>query len=74
MQIESPTENVALLALMMAGVMAQRMAELGQLDEDTRRRLHHLVGAVRTHSHINGGDRFDKVFDQIDKKLDAVEA
>lgn len=70
MQIDKPTDSVAILALMMAGVLAERLVELGQLDEATKRRLHHLVTAVRTHAHLSGGDELDDLFNQIEKKLD----
>jgi hypothetical protein len=74
MQIDKPTDNVAILALMMAGVLTERLVELGQLDEATKRRLHHLVAAVRTHSHLSGGDELDDLFNQIEKKLDLASA
>ena len=74
MQIETPTDNIAILSLMMTAVLARRLNELGQLDELTRKRLRHLVRAVKTHAQLGGGEGFDDLFDQIDKKLDAVAA
>jgi hypothetical protein len=69
MQIDKPTDNIALLALMMAGVLTERLNELGQLDEATARRLRHLVVAVRRHSQLQAGHELDDLFNQIEKKL-----
>ena len=72
MQIETPTDNIAILSLMMTAALARRLNELGQLDELTRKRLRHLVRAAKTHAHLGSGDDLDLLFDQVDKKLDAV--
>ena len=69
MQIDKPADNIAILALMMAGVLTERLNELGQLDKATCRRLRHLVSAVRTHSHLQAGDELDDLFNQIERRL-----
>jgi len=69
MQIDKPTDNIALLALMMAGVLTERLNELGQLDDATARRLRHLVVAVRRHAQLQAGHELDDLFDQIERKL-----
>lgn len=56
MQPETPTDHIALLALMICGTLIKRMNELGQLDEPTAHRLQRLIKSVRTHAeshHVN---------------------
>ena len=69
MQTDTPAQNIAILALMMAGVLTERLNELGQLDEPTCRRLRHLIAAVRTHAHLHAGQELDDLFNQIERKL-----
>lgn len=69
MQLESQTDHVALLALMLAGVLIKRLEETGQLDEATERQLHKLVGTVRTHAENAGYSDLRIMFDNIDRAL-----
>lgn len=69
MQTERSTDEVAMLALMMVGVLVERLNELGQLDDRTARHLHHLVKSARTHARVQAGQGLDDLFDRIDAKL-----
>jgi DNA primase large subunit len=66
MQPESQTDHIALLALMICGTLVKRLDELGQLDDATARRLHHLVKAVRTHANARDLTDLEILFDNID--------
>jgi len=72
MQLEKASDNIAILALMMVGVLVERLNETGQLDEKTCRHLHHLVKSARKHAQIQAGHELDNLFNRIDEKLDAV--
>jgi hypothetical protein len=54
---------------MMCGVLTKRLEELGQLDEATTGRLHHLVKAVRAHAKAHGLADLNVLFDNIDMAL-----
>ena len=69
MQPENQTDHIALLALMICGVLVKRLDEVGQLDENTARRLHHLVTAVRAHAKAHDLDDLNILFDNIDPGL-----
>jgi hypothetical protein len=69
MDVRSPADHVGLLALMISGVLIERLDELGQLDEATARHLHHLIGAVRKHADLSGNQDLDALFDRIDSKI-----
>jgi len=69
MQPHSQTDHIALLSLMICGTLIKRLDELGQLDESTARRLHHLVKAVRTHAKGHDVTDLDILFDNIDRAL-----
>ena len=71
MEPQNPTDHIALLAIMMARVLAHRMDELGQLDEDTRAHLRRLVGTVGTHADFKGLDELKLLLGGIDKSLAA---
>jgi hypothetical protein len=66
MQPENQTDHIALLALMICGTLIKRMNELGQLDEATAGRLHHLVKAVRTHAEGHDVNDLRILFENID--------
>jgi hypothetical protein len=58
-----------MLALMISGVLIQRLNQLGQLDETTARQLHQLTAAVRTHAKSRGLTDLNILFDNIDRAL-----
>lgn len=66
MQPENQTDHIALLALMLCGTLIKRLSDLGQIDQATGQRLHHLVNAVRTHA--QGRDLHDLriLFENLD--------
>jgi hypothetical protein len=69
MEPESQTDHIALLALMICGTLIKRLDEVGQLDEATAKRLHHLVNAVRTHAKRHNAADLKILFDNIDHSL-----
>jgi hypothetical protein len=69
MQPKDPTDHIAILSLMMVGLLARRMKELGHLDADTANHLHRLVKSVRVHAKASGIDDLNVLFDNIDKSL-----
>lgn len=69
MQPENQTDHIALLALMICGTLIKRLDEVGQLDEATARRLHHLVKAVRAHAENHDVTDLGILFDNIDRAL-----
>jgi hypothetical protein len=69
MEPDNPTDHIALLALMICGTLIKRLDEVGQLDEVTARRLHHLVRAVRTHAKRHNAADLNILFDNIDLSL-----
>jgi hypothetical protein len=56
MQVESQTDHIAMLALMMVGVLIKRLDAVGQLDDGTKHQLHELASAVRIHAENAGHD------------------
>ena len=69
MQPENQTDHIALLALMICGTLIKRLDEIGQLDEATSKRLHHLVNAVRTHANRHDAADLKVLFDNIEMSL-----
>ena len=69
MQPETETDHVALLALTISGVLVQRLNEVGQLDEATRRHLHQLVSGVRKHAERRGLNDLHILFDNLERAL-----
>ncbi len=69
MQPKDQTDHIAILSLMMVGVLAKRMKELGQLDDETSGHIHKLVKSVRSHATVSGIDDLNILFDNIDKSL-----
>jgi hypothetical protein len=69
MDVRSPADHVGILALMITGVLIDRLNELGQLDEATARHLHHLIKAVRKHAELTGSQDLNVLFDKIDSKI-----
>ena len=74
MQPENQTDHIALLALTISGVLIQRLNEVGQLDEATRRHLQQLVTGVRTHAERRGLTDLHILFDNIEHALGASAA
>jgi len=70
-QPTNPTDHIALLSLMMVGVLARRLNDLGQLDDDTRRHLRRLVDGVRTHADNRGLDDLKVLLDNMEKSVAA---
>ena len=70
-QPETPSDHIALLALMICGSLIKRLDELGQLDETTARHLQHLVKGVRTHAQNHGLEDLNILFDNIERALGA---
>jgi len=56
---------------MMVGVLARRLNDLGQLDDDTRRHLRRLVDGVRTHADNRGLDDLKVLLDNMEKSVAA---
>lgn len=50
MEVQTPTDHIALLSLMMVRVLCRRMQELGLLDDKTRRHIIRLVKGVQSHA------------------------
>ena len=69
MQPETPTDHIALLALMICGTLIKRMNELGQIDEATAHRLHRLILSVRTHAESHDVHDLRILFENIDLSL-----
>lgn len=69
MEPQNATDHIAMLALMLVGVLLERLDDLGELDDATTRRVHHLVKAVRVHARGAGLKDLNILFDNIDEKL-----
>lgn len=69
MQPKDQTDHIAILSLMMVGLLARRMKELGQLDEATATHLHRLVNSVRVHAKTSGIADLDVLFSNIERSL-----
>jgi hypothetical protein len=69
MELANQSDHVAILALMISGVLIQRLNQVGQLDEATAKQLHHLVAGVRTHAKSRGINDLKILFDNIDRAL-----
>lgn len=69
MKLESPTDHIAILSLMIIGLLVRRLNELGQLDDATARQLHKLVAGVRMHASHAGINDLNILFDNIDRSL-----
>lgn len=69
MQLESQTDHIAILSLMLVGMLIKRLEEVGQLDDATARHIHRLVGSVRTHATNAGLKDLNILFDNIDRSL-----
>ena len=74
MQPETETDHIALLALTISGVLVQRLNEVGQLDDVTRRHLHQLVSGVRTHAERRGLGDLRILFDNLERALSGTSA
>lgn len=69
MQLENQTDHISILALMLVGILIKRLAETGQLDEQTSHHIHRLVGTVRAHAKSAGLTDVNILFDNIDRAL-----
>lgn len=69
MQLESQTDHVAILALMLVGMLIKRLDEIDQLDDATAHHIRRLVGSVRTHATNAGLTDLHILFDNIDRAL-----
>lgn len=69
MQVESQTDHIAMLTLMMVGVLIKRLDDVGQLDDGTKHQLHKLVATVRIHAENAGHDDLHILFANIDRAL-----
>lgn len=69
MQPSDSTDHIALLSLMLVGVLARRLNELGQIDEETRRHMRRLVDGVRLHADHRGLDDLRILLDNMDKSV-----
>jgi len=50
MEPQTPTDHIALMALMMVRILCRRMNDLGLLDIDTRRHIVGLAKVMRSHA------------------------
>jgi hypothetical protein len=69
MELANQSDHIAMLALMISGVLIQRLNQLGQLDETTARQLHQLTAGVRTHAKSRGLTDLNILFDNIDRAM-----
>ncbi len=69
MDLENQSDHIALLALMISGVLIQRLDQIGELDEATATHLHRLVSGVRTHAKSRGLTDLNVLFDNLDRTL-----
>jgi hypothetical protein len=69
MELANQSDHVAMLALMISGVLIQRLDQIGQLDEATAKHLHKLVAGVRTHAKLRGLNDLNILFDNVDRAL-----
>jgi hypothetical protein len=69
MQPVDQADHIAILSLMMVGLLARRMKELGQLDDATANHLHRLVNSVRVHAKSSGIKDLDVLFENVDRAL-----
>jgi hypothetical protein len=69
MELANQSDHIAMLALMISGVLIQRLNHLGQLDEATARQLHQLTAGVRTHAKSRGLTDLNILFDNIDRAM-----
>jgi hypothetical protein len=69
MQTQTQADHIALLAFMICGVLVERLNDCGQLDDATRRHLHHLLTAARKHAQLLGVTDLDLLIDRMDHKL-----
>jgi len=69
MELANQSDHVAILALMISGVLIQRLDQIGQLDEATAKHLHKLVAGVRTHAKSRGLNDLNILFDNVDRAL-----
>ena len=69
MQPKDQTDHIAILSLMMVGLLARRMKELGQLDDDTASHLHRLVKSVGVHAKAAGIEDLDVLFGNVERAL-----
>ena len=69
MELENPTDHIALLSLTMVGLLVKRLDELGQIDDPTRKHLHKLIDGVRRHADNHGIGDLKVLFDNLDKSL-----
>ena len=63
------TDHIAILSLMMVGLLARRLKELGQLDDATASHLHRLVNSVRVHARSRGIADLEVLFENVDRAL-----
>lgn len=71
MKLENETDHIAILSLMISGLLLRRLNEIGQIDEETAKHLHHLVGGVRRHATASQIEDLNVLFDNIDRALAA---
>jgi hypothetical protein len=71
MQPSNSTDHIALLSLMLVGLLARRLAELGQLDERTRNHMRRLVDGVRLHADNRGLDDLKVLLDNMESSVAA---
>ena len=69
MQPVDQTDHIAILSLMMVGLLARRMKQLGQLDPETTGHLHRLVKSVGVHARASGIEDLQVLFDNVEKAL-----
>lgn len=69
MELESQTDHIAILSLMLVGTLIKRLDDVGHLDDKTARRLHQLVEGVRIHAKHNGITDLNILFDNIERTL-----
>lgn len=69
MELQSQTDHIAILSLMLVGTLIKRLDEVGHLDDKTARRIHQLVGGVRLHAENHGIADLKILFDNIDRTL-----
>lgn len=69
MEPKSQSEHIALLSLMIVGVLTDRLAKLGHLDEETSEHIRRLIRGVRIHARSTGLTDLEVLLDNLEQNL-----
>jgi hypothetical protein len=71
MELKSQSDHIALLALMVVGVLTERLADLGHLDDNTADHIRRMVQGVRIHARNAGLADINVLLDNLERGLPA---